>query len=180
MVVDTQLFYLLHSLVGVSPILDTLIIFGAAYFPYLLILIVVGLVARSPYPLWEKVEILFVTAFSSLVARYGVTTLIRLYLHRPRPFITLPIHPLVTETSWSFPSGHATFFFGMAMAVYLYNKQWGKWLFLAATLISLCRVIAGVHYPSDIVAGALIGCLVAYIVDVCVRRFIRTRSNQTY
>ncbi len=177
---DTQLFYFLHSLAGQSPFLDYGIIFFAAYFPYLLILAFVALVAWSAYPRREKLEILFVTAFSSLVARFGATELIRVFYHRPRPFITIPIHNLITETSWSFPSGHATFFFGMAMAVFLYNKRWGSWFFGAAALIGASRVVAGVHYPSDVFGGALIGMAVAYIVDFGVRRILIKTSNQAY
>lgn len=176
MFVDLWLFSFLHGLAGVSPILDSIIVFFAAYFPYLLILIFVGLVFFSAYPKREKLEILFVTAFSSLVARFGAVELIRFFIHRPRPFLTLSFQPLLSESSWSFPSGHATFFFGMAMAVYLYNKRWGSWFFAAATLICLCRIISGVHYPSDILGGAFVGIVVAYLVDVGVRRWVKTRE----
>ena len=176
MSLDILALYLLHSLAGLSPLLDQIIVFFAAYFPYLVIIVFVYMVVFSAYTRWEKIEILFVTAFSSLLARFGVVELIRFFIHRPRPFITLPIHPLITETSWSFPSGHATFFFGMAMAVYLYNKRWGWYFFAFAALISLARVVAGVHYPSDVIGGALIGMAVAFVVDWGVRRFIKSRS----
>ena len=119
----------------------------------------------------EKWEIFWVTAISSLVARFGVAELIRLFYHRWRPYLALPnVHRLITDTSWSFPSGHATFFFAMAMALYLYNKRWGTWFFIAATLITIARVIAGVHYPSDIIGGAIIGIAVAYATFYIARR----------
>ena len=50
----------------------------------------------------------------------------------------------------------------MATAIYFYNKKWGIFFFLATILITVSRVIAGIHYPSDIVGGALIGIAVAY------------------
>lgn len=176
---DVTLFMFLHGLAGYSSITDQLVVFLASTFPYLLILAFVGLVVASAYPKREKLEILLVTAASSLIARFGAVELIRFFYHRPRPFITFNFHPLVPESSWSFPSGHATFFFGMAMAIYLYNRKWGIWFFVAATFISLCRVIVGVHYPSDIIGGALIGCLVAFFVDKGVR-FYAQSSNTTY
>ena len=70
---------------------------------------------------------------------------------------------VLTDSAWSFPSGHATFFFAMATAIYLYNKKWGIWFFVGAILISIGRVIAGLHYPSDILGGAIIGAFVAYV-----------------
>ncbi|MBU6214905.1 phosphatase PAP2 family protein [Patescibacteria group bacterium] len=179
MELDTQVFYLLHDLTGQSPLFDWSAIFFAQYFPYALILVFVGIVVISGYSKREKLEILFVAAFSGLVARYGVAELIRFFYHRPRPFVALPIHALIPESSWSFPSGHATFFFGMATAVYLYHKRWGVWLFAAAALISICRVIVGVHYPLDIIGGALIGSATAYLVARGVRRFSSKSSNQT-
>mgnify|MGYP001558745976 FL=1 len=72
------------------------------------------------------------------------------------------MHQLLTESSWSFPSGHATFFFALATAVYFYNKKWGIGFFIATIFITVSRVIAGIHYPSDIIGGAFIGILVAY------------------
>ena len=71
---------------------------------------------------------------------------------------------MVAENHCSFPSGHAAFFFALAMAVYFYNKKWGTWFFATAILITVARVIAGVHYPPDILGGAVIGIMVAYIV----------------
>lgn len=63
---------------------------------------------------------------SAAIARFGLVEIIRLFYHRPRPFLALPqIHALFMDTEWSFPSGHASFFFAMAMANYLYNKKWG-------------------------------------------------------
>jgi len=98
------------------------------------------------------------------VARFGVTELIRFFYHRLRPFVTYQAHQLLSGNEWSFPSGHSAFFFAMATAIYLYNKKWGIGFFLAAILMNISRVIAGVHYPSDIIGGAIIGIIVAYVV----------------
>ena len=169
---DTQLFYLLNSVAGQSPLLDGLIIFCASYLAYLLVAFFVVLVVFSQYSRREKWELLLVAGTASVIARLGVTELIRFFYHHPRPFVVLPnVHQLLTDNSWSFPSGHATFFFALATAVYLYNKQWGIGFFIVATLISVTRVIAGVHYPSDIIGGAIIGAFVAYATVFVARRF---------
>lgn len=175
MTADTSLFLLLHSGAGVSPFFDHLILFGATYLPYALILILAGLLALSAYSQREKIEIFAVTLLSALVARFGVTELIRLFVHRPRPFLTLGLTPLVSETSWSFPSGHAMFFFGMATAVYLYEKRWGLFFYAGAVLVGVSRVVAGVHYPLDILVGALLGALTALGVNYLVTNYYKNR-----
>jgi len=58
----------------------------------------------------------------------------------------------------------------MATVVYLYNKKWGIGFFIATILITLGRVMAGVHYPSDILGGALVGVAVAYTVLYLTRK----------
>ena len=62
---------------------------------------------------------------------------------------------------FSFTSSHATNHFGFAMFVFLTTRhlfgKWGKWLFVWAATISYGQVYVGVHYPIDIVFGALLG-----------------------
>lgn len=178
MALDIQLFHLLNGLAGLSPALDRLILFSASELAYLVPLAFLILLIFSGYSRQEKLEMFFVAAVSSVVARIGVTELIRFFYHRPRPFAELSIEPLFTPTSWSFPSGHATFFFAFATAVYLYNKKWGIGFFMAAAVVTISRVIAGVHYPSDIVGGVVIGAAVAYLVFTAVRRL--GNSNSAY
>ena len=178
MTFDTQVFYLLNNLAGQSAFFDELIVFLAAYLPYVLIVVFLALVFFSQYQKREKLQILFVTGMSTLIARYGVVELIRFFYHRPRVFTDLPVHQLLTSDKWSFPSGHATFFFAMATAVYLYNKKWGIGFFIAATLMGASRVIAGIHYPSDIVGGALIGAAVAFATFHIVRYFPTSFERQ--
>lgn len=170
MTFDIQLLYLLNSAAGKSPLLDGLIVFLASYLAYIVVIIFLALVSISQYSKREKWEILLVVGVSTLVARFGVTELIRLFIHRPRPFSDLPVNQLLTSTEWSFPSGHATFFFALSTAVYLYNKKWGIWFFIATIFITVSRVISGIHYPSDIIGGAFIGIVVAYATFYIARR----------
>lgn len=171
MTLDTQLFSLLNNLAGQSPLLDEIIVFFASYLAYILPIVLLGLVYFSQYPKRGKWELILVAGISSIISRFGITELIRFFYNRPRPFVALPyVHQLLTETSWSFPSGHATFFFALATAVYLYNKKWGIWFFIATILITVSRVIAGIHYLSDIIAGAIVGIAVAYATYYFARR----------
>ena len=177
---DIQLFYLLNSVAGQSALLDGIIVFIASYLPYVVVAAFVTLVVSSQYSRGEKWELLLVAGAASVIARLGVTELIRFFYHHPRPFVVLPdVHQLFTDSAWSFPSGHATFFFALATVIYLYNKQWGTGFLLAAALITVGRVIAGVHYPSDIIAGALIGALVALITVSVARTLLTEKAHQT-
>lgn len=179
MTLDTQLFYLLNNLAGQSPFLDGTIVFLASYLAYILVAVFLVL-AFFAHSKEEKWELILVTGISALIARFGVTELIRFFYHRPRPFLTLQVHQLLPETSWSFPSGHATFFFALSTAVYLYNKKWGIGFFIATILITVSRVIASIHYPSDIIGGAVIGIAVAYAIFYLARRITAKQTQETY
>lgn len=175
---DEQLFHLLNGFVGQSPFLDGTFVFLAKYLPYALIVILLVLVFFSQYSNRKKLEILLVTGVSGAIARFGATELIRFFYPRPRPFVTFPeIHRLLTENSSSFPSGHATFFFAFSTAVYFYNKKWGIFFFVATILMTVSRVIAGIHYPSDILGGAMIGIFIACLT-YCLATRIVSRGQQ--
>jgi undecaprenyl-diphosphatase len=80
--------------------------------------------------------------------------------HRPRPYQDHPlgILPLLSPShDPSFPSDHATAAFAIAFAILFVARRTG-WLFLAwAVLIGVSRVLAGMHYPTDVIAGAVVG-----------------------
>ena len=95
---------------------------------------------------------------------------------RPRPWRVLPQTHLIggLELDPSFPSGHATASFAIAVALMLAFPRVRAWPMLGATLIALSRPIVGMHYPSDILAGAALGAAVALLVWlVWGRRFAR-------
>ena len=102
---------------------------------------------------------------SALLA-LGIAQLIASAWDRPRPYETHPdVHLWITASpDPSFPSDHATAAFALAVAVFCYHRRAG-WLMLAmAAAISIARVAAGTHYPSDVLGGALLGTLVALFV----------------
>ena len=163
--VDANMALYLNGLDDKSAVFDDTIIFFASYLPWLLVAAFLLWLYFSSSPTKEKIYILCVTAMSALIARFGVTEIIRFFYHRPRPFMVYPkIHALFVDNEWAFPSGHATFFFAMASATFFFNKKWGTALFISTIAVTTSRVVAGVHYPSDILGGMLIGIAVAYIV----------------
>ena len=71
----------------------------------------------------------------------------------------------------SFPSGHAAFYFAIATIVYFYNKKAGLGFFLASFLISISRVFVGIHWPADIMAGALVGIFSGWLIIKIAKKF---------
>ena len=64
----------------------------------------------------------------------------------------------------SFPSDHASAAFGIAFAVLMFDRLAGALFVAAAALIALGRVLVGVHYPGDVLAGAAVGLACAFVV----------------
>jgi membrane-associated phospholipid phosphatase len=85
-------------------------------------------------------------------------------VERTRPFVAHPqIDPLYVVHSSSFPAGHAaTAFAGATLLSYIAPRGAPGFLLLAAA-IGYSRVYVGVHYPSDVLAGALVGALIGII-----------------
>jgi len=94
---------------------------------------------------------------------------------RPRPYETHPgsDHLLSAPSpDPSFPSDHAAAAFAIAFAVLAFSRRGGLAFLAAATLIGLSRIALGMHYPSDVVAGALVGWAAAMLVTGPGRKWI--------
>ncbi|MBI3627745.1 MAG: phosphatase PAP2 family protein [Candidatus Sungbacteria bacterium] len=181
---DLALLYFFHSLAGVNRLLDFLIVFIGSTLPYL----VAAAVLILPFILIDidgkqrlsKMGVIFYAFFSGVIARFGITEIIRFVYYRPRPFMALHFNPLIPhETSGSFPSGHAVFFFALAMSIWFYNKKFGWYLFGLTAIICLARVSAGVHWPSDIAGGAIIGILTSIGIEFLRKRISKKSKNES-
>lgn len=74
-------------------------------------------------------------------------------------------------SSYSFPSGHTGSSFAASTAVFIRNKKVGVFALLLAVLISFSRLYNYVHYPTDVLAGMLLGIFVSVLVYHLVRRY---------
>lgn len=87
--------------------------------------------------------------------------LIKEWVMRPRPFVThADLIALVDPVDqWSFPSGHTLSSFAAATALCFFHRKSGLLACLVAAMIGFSRLYACVHYPTDVLAGMLIGIL---------------------
>ncbi|MBI2122097.1 MAG: phosphatase PAP2 family protein [Candidatus Sungbacteria bacterium] len=181
-ILDLELFSILNSLAGINEFWDGIIIFLASWTLYFMIAGVVifpiiPYISSGFYGFWRKNKEFFLTALlSSFIARFLLTELIRILYYRPRPFSIAPeilaksqvyvIQLLPHASSSSFPSGHAAFAFALAFAVYYYYPRLGGVFFAVAILMGAARVAAGVHWPLDILGGAVAGIGSAWLLCV--------------
>jgi undecaprenyl-diphosphatase len=116
-------------------------------------------------------------ASASALAAAGVALLANQVIShiwdRPRPFVT---HHAATQLlsapspDPSFPSDHAAAAFAIAFAVLAFSRYGGVAFLAAASLIGLTRIALGLHYPSDVLAGVVVGWAAALLVTRAGRR----------
>jgi len=156
-----------------SIFFDDVIIFFAKYFPYLVILMAIifllfhheVLFSKTPIKAfiqkWKEIVLVFFSGIFAWILADGLKYL----FHASRPFILFPkVIPLISETDFSFPSGHATFFMALAFAIFFSHKKAGYWFIFFALIIGIARITAGVHFPVDILGGYLLGFAIAFIL----------------
>ena len=116
-----------------------------------------GIVKKDKELRWNSYEMIASTLCSGIV-----TTSMKFGFNRDRPFVTYPneITKYTSAGSPSFPSGHTSMAFNTAMTISLIYPKWYVIVpsFAWASTVGFSRMYLGVHYPSDVFAGALIGC----------------------
>jgi undecaprenyl-diphosphatase len=130
-----------------------------------LLLLAAGLLARRGALFAAGVEAVAASGASLLVA-----ALVAHLVARPRPFVAHPqIHAFLAHApDPGFPSDHATAAFAIAVTLLLRFGARALPVLIAAVALAVSRVLIGVHYPGDVIAGALIGTLAAIAVQTIV------------
>jgi undecaprenyl-diphosphatase len=167
---NNQIFFFFYNLAHQSDFFDKLIVFFAVYFPFVVVftagIFLFRRFSRNPDPLasgllrkTKKILSVFLSPFLA----YFLATILKIIFHTMRPFLALPnVHALFSETGFAFPSGHAAFFSALCVALFFTHKKAGYVFMFFALLIGLARIMAGVHFPVDILGGFILGSLVAF------------------
>ena len=164
----------LNDLAGQNVWLDRFMIFAADKMGYLLILSVLVLFWKRDY---FKRAVL-VSWGAALVSKFVFISVFRYLFYSPRPFLVLEDVNILLNHAFesSFPSGHAAFYFALATGVYLYNKKAGRIFLALAGLMGFARVFVSVHWPLDILAGAILGWATALMINKALKRFSGKRQ----
>lgn len=177
MSLDHSIVLFLNDIAQESPAIKGTVVFFARYVPYVLVTLFILFVVYvySAVRVERQKAVLFVQGFAAAIISWLCSQALQLFVHRLRPFISdQEVHALVEKTSYSFPSGHASFFFALSTVVYLHNKRVGILFYVASAAIGLARVATGVHYPTDILGGAILGIAVGWLVH---RAFLHFRKT---
>jgi undecaprenyl-diphosphatase len=158
---DTALFHWINGFAGHSRLLDALMIAVAADAPIVFAVVLLACWARWR-PDWQRAAAL--AGVAALVA-LGIGQLVGMLLPRARPYLVTNATVLVTHApDTSFPSDHALLAFVVTTVLATVSRTLGAWLLAFSLVLLVARVYIGVHYPTDLIGGALLGAVSAWAI----------------
>lgn len=126
----------------------------------------------------ESINIVLALMFNGIICNL----LLKNILKRKRPSWINKVELLIKNpTDFSFPSGHASSSFAAAVTVLYYFQGMGVVFIVVAFLIAISRIYHFVHYPSDVIIGAILGIIIAIVTknlyDDYILEFLRTNAG---
>jgi len=165
--VDSSLLHAVNDFLFRHDVVEDPLLFyvNASEALFVATLAIVFLAARgSSNVAWRRAAVAAVlSAGLGLLAAKLISELV----DRARPFVAEPhqVHLFTAHAADpGFPSDHATAAFAIAVAILLRKRSWGWAALFAATVLAIGRVGLGVHYPSDVIAGAALGAAAALLL----------------
>lgn len=161
---DRNIFYILNDKIKcktLDKIMPKITHIGGPYFTILSCLLLVFIGKNS-------VKLSALEALTTLTGSHILVQILKRICTRPRPYMVLP----ETNTfkyllrDYSFPSGHATASFSLAVSFSLFFPGIAILLISLAVLVSISRIYMGLHYPSDVLIGSTVGILFSYITHI--------------
>lgn len=168
---DYAMYRFFHGAIHNRPYLNDFYLFFAKYG-------IIFFVLSFTYLIWKRKINAFFCAFLAMAYAGTLDILILLFWKRPRPFVThsdeilKPITEGLRVYSFSFPSAHTYMAFAIATSVWLYgHRKLGIFLYILAIFVAIGRLGAGLHYPSDIIAGAFLGIASGFLAFNTIKRY---------
>lgn len=163
MSLDSALFLSINGTAASPHWLAALAFFATNYLPLLVAGAVAGAVITGDHPSRQRV----LRMLLAMAIAWLLTGLVRHFFAVDRPFVAgLGTQWLPHAATPSFPSAHSSVAFALATVVMLTTRQvhWAMVAICAALWVAWSRVYLGVHYPSDVLAGALVGAASGWLV----------------
>lgn len=174
---DKTLFDFFSKLTGHSGLLDWIIIFFADYLLFFLVILFIVFIFLEKD---RRMRLYFISlgTISVILSRGIIVQLMRFFIYRPRPFVSLSSTPLLNHVaSSSLPSGHISFLVPIAITLWFINKRASIWSLIAILFIGFARIAAGVHWPTDIIMGFVVGFVGFYIAYILLKKHIPSKKE---
>lgn len=169
--IDSTLFQLLYTITAQSVVVRFLFVFCAEYLIYIagsLFFVELFFFVREEKQRWY---FFCLTMLSTILSLGVVTQLFRFFFIRVRPFVVLNIQPFVSPVlSHAFPSGHMVTLVPIALTMWFMAPRYRWWIMSGILLVGISRIGVGVHWPSDIGGGIIIGTVSFFIIRMVLKK----------
>jgi undecaprenyl-diphosphatase len=158
---DITVFRMINNLAGTYPWLNPGFIFFAEYAIFALALFMLMLWVGK-----RSMRQPLIIAFIAFVVAALIAKLAGLLFSHMQPFVELPdVFQLIDKkVGNAFPSDHTAAAFAVCVTLFLGSKsKWRALYIVLATMMGIARIWVGVHYPVDVIVGAFIGTLIAFV-----------------
>ncbi|WHY96908.1 undecaprenyl-diphosphatase [Peribacillus simplex] len=171
---NSKLFRMINNLGKQYTDLNPFFVFIAEYMIFFLVLaVLLFLFSRR-----NKNRIMVICAFITLAISELLAKIAGQFHSNNQPFAELPnVNRLVEKAiNNSFPSDHTIIFFSFCITFWLFKRGWGILWVILAVLVGISRIWVGVHYPADVLVGAIISIVSATIVYKIVLKLSLTKK----
>ncbi len=150
-----------HSLGGTYPSVGYLAEFISGPFSYVVFpALILGFFSTRAKGSMNTFSLIFLSLFSAWASARALKEIFRVL----RPFHThSTIVPLVNQSGYSFPSEHASIYGALTVILFHFDYRLGFGGLTVGLLVMISRLVLGVHYPLDVIAGAFLGGCIAYL-----------------
>lgn len=149
--------------------INLLITFTASFLVWIMVFGVIAFLYKNRKRKIQEILSVIISPLLAVVFSWTVKLFIP-YANRPFRINGFPPLTLTVPVNTSFPSDHTAFSFALAVSIFLYNKKFGFLLLILALVVGAGRVFGNVHYPVDILGGAILGTFSALLVDLILQK----------